>query len=164
MLTPGDLQAFMDMNDIPGEIVFLAIPTPTVEAAAQAVGINPAQIVKSVLFTIPETHVLAIASGTRLIERRAIAARFGLGMKRVKLASPETVLAVSGYPVGTVPPFGHKTPIQSLIDPRVFEMDDVYAGGGADNALVRLQPEVILRITQAEVLDLHNRPEARTKG
>lgn len=158
MLKPADLQAFMDVNDIPGEIVFLDVPTPTVEAAAQAVGTNPSQIVKSVLFTTHQTHVLAIASGTLLIEQRAIAAHFGVGRKRVKLAPPETVLAVSGYPVGTVPPFGHKTPVQCLIDPLVFEMDVVYAGGGAYNALVRLHPKDILRITQAEVLDLHNRP------
>ena len=96
-----------------------------------------------------------------MIEQRAIAARFGIGRKRVKLAPPETVLAVSGYPVGTVPPFGHKTPIQSLIDLQVLEMDEIYAGGGANNALVRLHPEDILRITHADILDLHNRPEAR---
>jgi len=161
ILTPDDLQSFMDVNQIPGEIVFLDVPTPTVEAAAQAVGSSPAQIVKSVLFTIPESYVLAITSGMRMIEQRAIAARFGIGRKRVKLARPETVLAVSGYPVGTVPPFGHKTPIQSLIDLLVLEMDEIYAGGGANNALVRLHPEDILRITQADILDLHNRPEAR---
>jgi prolyl-tRNA editing enzyme YbaK/EbsC (Cys-tRNA(Pro) deacylase) len=161
ILTPDDLQAFMDVNEIPGEIVFLDVPTPTVEAAAQAVGSSPTQIVKSVLFTIPESHVLAITSGTRLIEQRTIAAHFGVGRKRVKLAPPETVQAISGYPVGTVPPFGHKAPIQSLIDLQVLEMDEIYAGGGASNALVRLHPEDILRITQADVLDLHNRPEAR---
>ena len=158
MLKPADLQAFMDVNDIPGEIIFLDVPTPTVEAAAQAIGTSPSQIVKSVLFTTHQAYVLAIASGTLLIEQRAIAAHFSVGRKRVKLAPPETVLAVSGYPVGTVPPFGHKTPVQCLIDPLVFEMEVVYAGGGADNALVRLHPRDILRITQAEVLDLHNRP------
>lgn len=161
ILTPDDLQAFMDVNEVPGEIVFLDVPTPTVEAAAQAVGSSPAQIVKSVLFTIPESQVLAITSGTRLIEQRAIAAYFGVGRKRVKLASPEIVLAVSGYTVGTVPPFGHKAPIQSLIDLQVLEMAEVYAGGGANNALVRLHPKNILQITQADVLDLHKRAEAR---
>jgi prolyl-tRNA editing enzyme YbaK/EbsC (Cys-tRNA(Pro) deacylase) len=149
----------MDANAIPGEIIYLDIPTPTVETAAQAVGTKPSKIVKSLLFTIDDANVLAIASGTSLIERRAIAARFEVGRKRVRLAHPEVVLSVCGYPVGTVPPFGHRNPVQSLIDPLIFDLDEVYAGGGAHNALVRLQPDDILRVTKAEVLDLHNAPE-----
>jgi prolyl-tRNA editing enzyme YbaK/EbsC (Cys-tRNA(Pro) deacylase) len=161
MLTPTDLQAFMDANNVTGEIIFLDTPTPTVETAAQAVGTQPARIVKSVLFTIDSKNVLAIASGTGLIERRAIAARFNVGRKRVKLARPEVVITVTGYPVGTVPPFGHKNTIQSLIDPRILKLGEVYAGGGAYNALVRLQPDDILRVTQAEILDLHTDPGGR---
>jgi prolyl-tRNA editing enzyme YbaK/EbsC (Cys-tRNA(Pro) deacylase) len=101
---------------------------------------------------------LSITRGTRFIEQRAIAARFGVGRKRVKLAPPEVVLAVTGYPVGTVPPFGHQNPLQVLIDPAVLELDEVYAGGGDHNAMVRLDPQDILRINQAEILDLHTRP------
>ena len=158
MLTPADLQAFMDQNAIPGEIVFLNTPTPTVETAARAVGTEPEHIVKSILFTIDDEQVLAIASGLLLIERRVIAARYGVGRKRVKLASPDIVLAITGYPVGTVPPFGHRSPVGVLVDPQVLEMKEIYAGGGAPNALVRLKPEDILHITQADVMDLHTRP------
>ena len=155
MLTPADLKAFMDQNDISGEIVFTNTPTPTVESAAQAVGTDPEHIVKSVLFSLKDQHVLAITSGLRIIERRAIAERYEIGRKRVKLAHPEVVLEVTGYPVGTVPPFGHKNPLTVLVDPRVLEMQEIYAGGGAYNALVRLNPEDIVRITQADILDLH---------
>jgi len=158
MLTPSDLQTFMDENDIPGEIVFLNTPTPTVETAAQAVGTDLEHIVKSVLFSFNEGHALAIASGLGLIDRRAIAYHYGIGRKRVKLSPPEIVLAVTGYPIGTVPPFGHRNPVNTLLDYRVLEMNVVYAGGGAHNTLVRLDPVEILRITGAEVMDLHNPP------
>jgi len=157
-LTPSDLEAFMAENAIPGEIVYLEVPTPTVEAAAQAVGTSPDQIVKSVLFTIGEKRVLAIASGLTLIEQRAIASHYGVGRKRVKLATPEIVLDVTGYPVGTVPPFGHLNNVHTLIDPQVLAMSEIYAGGGAHNALVRLYPGDILRGSEAEIIDLHNRP------
>ncbi len=156
MRTPHDLQAFMIAHQIAGEILFLDVPTPTVEAAAQAVSADPRQIVKSVVFTVLEAGVLTISCGDQLVERRAIAARYGVGRKRVKLAPPEVVLALTGYPVGTVPPFGHSNPLRCLIDPRVLQLDQVYAGGGAHNALVRLHPQEILRITQAEVIDLHS--------
>jgi prolyl-tRNA editing enzyme YbaK/EbsC (Cys-tRNA(Pro) deacylase) len=158
ILTPADLQTFMQANAIRGEIVYLDTPTPTVEAAAEAVGTQPSRIIKSVLFTIDGAYVLAIAAGTRLIERRAIAAHFGVGRKRVKLADADTVLAITGYPVGTVPPFGHPEPVRSLIDPALFDLNFVYAGGGAHNALVRLHPEDIHRATNGEVLDLHTAP------
>jgi prolyl-tRNA editing enzyme YbaK/EbsC (Cys-tRNA(Pro) deacylase) len=156
MLTPADLQTFMDKHDIPGVIVFLDMPTPTVETAAQAVGTDPKHIIKSVLFSLDDKHVLAIASGLGLIDRRTIASRYGIGRKRVKLSPPDIVLSVTGYTIGTVPPFGHKNPVNVLIDHRVLEMTAVFAGGGAHNALVQLNPKDILRITQAEVMDLHN--------
>jgi prolyl-tRNA editing enzyme YbaK/EbsC (Cys-tRNA(Pro) deacylase) len=155
MFTPADLQTFMDQHDIPGAIVFLDMPTPTVETAAQAVGTGPEHIVKSVLFSVKDEHVLAIASGVGLIDRRTIAHRYGIGRKRVKLSPPDVVLTVTGYPIGTVPPFGHKNPVNVLMDHRVLEMTTVFAGGGAHNALVQLNPKDILRITQAEVMDLH---------
>ena len=156
--TPTDLQAFMDAHQIAGEILILETPTPTVEAAAQAVGTHPRQIVKSVLFTVRDEGVLTISCGDQLVERRAIAARYGVGRKRVKLAPPAVVLTLTGYAVGTVPPFGHREHLQILLDPRVLACAEVYAGGGAHNALVRLDPQQILQITQAEIIDLHNAP------
>lgn len=158
MLTPNDLHSFMKEHDIEGEIVHLDVPTPTVEAAAQAVGTHPDQIVKSVLFTVRDDRVLAIACGTQLIERRVIAGLCNVGRKRVRLANAKIVLETTGYPVGTVPPFGHPQPIQTLIDPQVLEHREVYAGGGAHNALLRLKSQDILRITGAEIIDLHQMP------
>ncbi len=158
MLIPSDLQSFMEQNGIMGEIVFLDMPTPTVETAAQAAGTHPDQIVKSVLFTVRDDKVLAIACGTQLIERRVIATLYDVGRKRVRLANAEIVLETTGYPVGTVPPFGHPQPIRTLIDPRVLEHSEVYAGGGAHNALVRLNPQDILNTTKAQIIDLHSMP------
>jgi prolyl-tRNA editing enzyme YbaK/EbsC (Cys-tRNA(Pro) deacylase) len=158
ILGPVDLQQYMRQHGIPGEIIHLDQPTPTVEDAASAVHTQTDRIIKSVLFTIYEEHVLTITCGVERVERRVIAALYGVGRKRVKLTPAETVLEVTGYPVGTVPPFGHRQPLRTLLDPGVLEHNQVYAGGGAGNALVRLDPQDILRITQAEVMDLHTPP------
>lgn len=157
-LTPDHLQAFMMQEKIPGEILILDVPTPTVEAAAQAVGVAPHQIVKSVLFTVRQEAVLTISCGDLLVERRVIAALYEVGRKRVKLTSPELVLDLTGYAVGTVPPFGHRQHIRTLIDPQVLDLAEIYAGGGAHNALVRLNPGDILQNTQAEIINLHTLP------
>lgn len=159
MLTPNDLESFMNRHRIKGEIIFLEDETPTVETAAQALGTQPDQIAKSVLFTMKDEVVLAISCGTQLIERRVISSKFGVGRKKVRLAPPEVVLAHTGYPVGTVPPFGHPTPLKTLLDPKILEHEEIYAGGGDHNAMLRLNPQDILKITGAEVIDLHNIPE-----
>ena len=158
ILTSSDLQDFMDQRDIPGQILILDSPTPTVETAAQAVGVDARQIVKSVLFTVPGEGVLTISCGDQLVERRVIAALYGISRKKVKLARPEDVIELTGFAVGTVPPFGHRTNLRVLLDPRVLEFDEIYAGGGTSQALVRLNPKDIVRITQAEIIDLHSRP------
>ncbi len=148
------LQAFMEGQAIQGEILMLDVPTPTVETAAQAVNARPEQIIKSILFMIEDRPVLAIACGTSTINRRPIADLYGVGKKQVKLARPEVVLEISGYEVGAMPPFGHRQPLATLIDSRLLELSVAYAGGGAENALVRLDPHDILRVTRATVLDL----------
>ena len=149
-----ELAGYMTAHGIQGEILHLSVLTPTVEAAALAVNSMPEQIIKSILFMVDGQPVLAVACGKSSIERRAIADLYGVGKKRVKLATPEMVLEISGYEVGAMPPFGHRQPLTTLIDPRVLDSSKSYAGGGAENALVRLNPQEILRVTGAKVLDL----------
>jgi Cys-tRNA(Pro) deacylase len=160
VLEPSDIQAYLGERTIPGEILLLEVPTPTVEDAASAVGTTPQQIVKSILFMVGDQPVLAVSCGTDRVDRRVIAAVFGVGRKKVKLASPEIMLEVSGYEVGAMPPFAHRQKIRTLLDQRVLQQPVVYAGGGAENALLRLSPEDILKATNAQVLDLVNAPSA----
>ena len=151
---PSHLALFMQENDIPGEILELDVPTPTVEAAAAALGCQPDQIVKSLLFFVRDEPVLAITSGPAHIERRSIAAHYQVGRKKVKLADPQKVLAETGFGVGAMPPFGHYSPLPTLIDQRVLEKEQVYAGGGSDQALLHISPQTILTATQGTILDL----------
>jgi prolyl-tRNA editing enzyme YbaK/EbsC (Cys-tRNA(Pro) deacylase) len=153
-LTPDDLQAFIETQNISAKMLIVDVPTPTVETAAQAVGTHPNQIVKSVLFLIEGEPVLAVAYGTAHIDRRGIAEHYGVGRKRVKLADSETVLQLTGYLIGGVPPFGHPRPISTLLDPGILEYDHVYAGGGSDNALICLTPHEILRVSRAKQLNI----------
>ena len=148
----------MQLHGIPGEILHLGVPTPTVEAAAEAVGSDPERIVKSILFLVAGQPVLTITCGSAYVERRTLAALYGVGRKKVKLASPETVSQETGYPVGGMPPFGHRSPLRTLIDRRVLEKPEVYAGGGADCTLIRVSPLTILQVAQAQVLDLLTLP------
>ncbi len=149
-----NLHAFMQNRSIRGEILHLDVPTPTVETAARAVNASVDQIIKSILFMVDEQPVLAIACGNAMIRQRAIASVYGVSKKKVRLASPIEVLIISGYEVGAMPPFGHRQPLVTLLDKRVLDIPLAYAGGGAENALLRVNPQEILKVSGARVLDL----------
>lgn len=151
MLDDRDLWAFMQANQVQGEIIHLETPTPTVETAAQAMGVQPEQIVKTVLFIINETTpVLAIACGLGRIDPRCLAARYQVNRKKVKLADADTVQRLTGYAAGAVPPFGHLQRFPTLLDACIQAAPMVYAGGGTRSALVRVAPAEIARVTQGE--------------
>ena len=153
-MTPSDLVAYLEKQDIRADVIRPEAPTPTVEAAAEAVGSSVDQIIKSVLFLVLERPVLAIASGTRRVDYRKIAAHFEVGRRRVKLADAAAVEKHTGYPVGGVPPIGHPEPIETLIDPAVLEQPVVYGGGGDHRTLIRVAPVDIRRISAATVIPL----------
>lgn len=159
MLSPSDLALFLRERGLRAELLVLPVETPTVDAAAEAVGTASEKIVKSLLFMVDDRPVLAITSGASRIDRRRIAKRFSVGRKRVRLADESQVQTATGYPVGAVPPFGHPQPLLTIIDPGVLEHDVVYAGGGASDHLIRVETAEILRVTQGEVLELIDRSE-----
>jgi prolyl-tRNA editing enzyme YbaK/EbsC (Cys-tRNA(Pro) deacylase) len=95
---------------------------------------------------------LAVACGLARVDNRLIAAEYGVGRKHVRLASAERVIEIAGYQVGAMPPFGHRQPIQTLIDPAVIERETVYAGGGDDDAMMRIRSQELLKSIQSITL------------
>ena len=154
---PSELEHFLREKGSQAELLALPVEVSTVEAAAEAVGTTADKIVKSVLFMVDGQPVLAISSGARRIDRRRIAQRFAVGRKQVRLADEFQVQSATGYPVGSVPPFGHPEPLLTIIDPGVLEHDVVYAGGGAPDHLIKVETEEIQRISQGEILELIDR-------
>lgn len=162
ILNSADLERYLQANDIEGQVLHLPTLTPTVETAAQALGVSTAAIVKSLLFLVDGAPVLAVASGTARVDNRRIAAEFAVGRKHVRLASAEAVIEIAGYIVGAMPPFGHRQKLTTLVDPAVLDEETVYAGGGDDNAMMRIRPPELLRVTQGRVVHLleSREPEA----
>jgi prolyl-tRNA editing enzyme YbaK/EbsC (Cys-tRNA(Pro) deacylase) len=151
---PRELERFIAEHGIAAELVPMDVETPTVPAAAAALGVASGQIIKSLLFQVRDAPVLVIASGDTPVDRRPIAERFGVGKKQVKLADAETVLRLTGYPAGGVPPFGHPAPLPTLLDRAVLAWDAIYGGGGDDHTLLRIAPGELARVTGAAWVEL----------
>lgn len=152
--TADNLQAYLTTHTIPAQIVHLEAETPTVPAAAQALGVPVEQIVKTVIFFIETRPVAVYANGVRRVDPRKLASRFDVSRKKVKLADNEAVIALTGYLPGTVPPFGHRQALPALIDPGVCQHEIVYAGGGGITALLRIRSADLLALTKAETLEV----------
>ena len=151
-MTQRDLQHFLDAHSVEATILTLDDHTETVSAAASALGVETDQIIKSLVFTVAETPLLVINNGLARIDRRKVAAALGVGRKQVKFADPDRVLALTGYEVGSMPPFGHREKLRTLIDPAVVEREEIFGGGGSRNAMLRLTSTELLRMTAGEVL------------
>jgi len=153
-MNSADLAAFITAHNITAEIIHMETHTPTVKSAARALGVHPDQIIKSILCLADGSPALVVASGTARIDLKRLADHLNISRKRVKMADAPTVFEISGFEVGAMPPFGHKTKLRTLIDGRVFAQAEVYGGGGDINAMMRVAPAEIVRVTQGEQVDV----------
>ena len=152
-VAPLDLPRVLKTLGLEAEIAAPGVPMPTVEAAAVAMRVAPERIFKSVLFQGADgTCVMAIACGLSRIDAKRLASLAGTG--RLRLASPEVVLAITGYPAGGTPPVGHRARFPVFVDTRVAAQDWGWAGGGREELLLRIAPADIVRLTGATVADL----------
>lgn len=152
-----DLAHFIDEHNIDAEIVHLDEETPTVATAADALGVTAEQIIKSVLFLAAGEPLLVVINGLTRIHRKRLAGVLELSRRRVKMADSDQVVSITGYVVGAVPPFGHKTRLRTLLDAGVLAQSVIYGGGGENNALMRLSTEELRRTLRAEVVDIADR-------
>ena len=158
--TPAHVEAYLHQHGLPGRIHRFAQGTPSVEAAARAAGISPEQVVKTLLFFVAGQPVVVITIGRARVDYRALARHFGVGRKKVRLADAAQVLAHTGYPVGAVPPLAHAHPAHAvLMDPAVLAHDVVWAGGGADDALLEIPSAALRAATGAQVIPVRREEE-----
>ena len=153
-LNSTDLQRYIDIHHIEATILPMDVHTPTVPEAARALGVETGQIIKSLVFLVNDEPLLVINNGLARADRRKIATRLGVGKKKVKFADSERALQITGYVVGSMPPFGHRQQLRTLVDPGVAKVEPIFGGGGDIDAMLRLTPQELLKVTQAEVLSV----------
>lgn len=149
-LGDADLRAFVAARSLPARLVYPGAPTPTVPAAAAALGVAPERIVKSLVFLARGEPRLVVAAGERRIAYGRLAAALEVSRRRLRLASPEEALEITGFAVGAMPPFGHRAALPTLVDAlSVPETGLVYCGGGARDALLELPAETLVEVAAA---------------
>ncbi len=74
-----------------------------------------------------------------------------LGLKNVSLAAPEQVRELTGAEVGHVSLVNPG--LKTIIDGRVLEVETVYGGTGVPNSTLKISPQDMVTITQAQVFE-----------
>lgn len=140
-----ELMRFVAECGLEAERVVPGVPTPTVAAAAAAVGAEPSAIVKSLLFLAEGEPTLVVAAGEGRVDLRALAAALGVSRRKLRFADADRALAIAGYPIGGMPPIGHRRPLPTLIDrDSVPTSGTLWAGGGSRRALLRVDAAALL--------------------
>ena len=119
--------------------------------AARALGVQTDQIIKSLVFMAAGNPLLVISNGLSRVDGKKLAAYLDVGRKKVKFAAAEQALEITGFIVGSMPPFGHHQRLRTLVDLAVMDWDAIYGGGGNIDAMMRLTPAELIRVTEAEI-------------
>ena len=126
----------------------------SLEQAAQERNQRLGQVVRSILFRLSgNEYLMALAAGPKQISWKAL--RKHVGQSRLTLASEDEVLAVTGYHIGTVSPFGLPRPLRILIDESVLKEDEISIGSGMRNTGVIMKSADLRRaLSDAEIVSL----------
>ncbi len=132
------------------EVVELPGSTRTAEEAAEAVGCELGQIVKSLVFRGSESGktLLVLVSGPNRADLKQISQWFG---ESVTMADPEFVRERTGFSIGGVAPVGLPESFPMLIDQDLFQFEFIWAAAGTPRSVFRLTPEDLLQLTSGHV-------------
>ena len=154
-MSPVDVQAALDQLNTGIQIRFFENSTATSQQAADNVGCELGQIVKSLAFIIDGQPIVVLASGDQRVDDRRLAEMYNVGRKKVKIASPDECVAVYGYAPGGVPPLPHRTAgLPIYMDDSLQRYEIVYAAGGAHNAIFEIPLAKLAEITGAKFADV----------
>jgi prolyl-tRNA editing enzyme YbaK/EbsC (Cys-tRNA(Pro) deacylase) len=146
----ASVRAFFQAHQIDMPIVELESITSTVALAAQAHGVEPGRIAKTLAFKLADGKVfLLVARGDARIDNAKFKAAFGKG----KMLALEEVEALTGHPVGGVCPFGLATPLPVYLDRSLLAFDEVLPAAGSVNSALRISPQFMAELTQGQWVD-----------
>lgn len=151
---PPSAQRVQDALTLAGlslEVIELPASTRTATEAAQAIGCQVGQIVKSLVFKTTNSGkaLLVLASGENRVNEQRLQEVCGESLSK---ADADFVRQQTGYVIGGVPPLGHTQPLCTFIDEDLLRYDDIWAAAGTPHAVFRLKPEHLQRLTAGQVV------------
>jgi Cys-tRNA(Pro) deacylase len=144
----------LEKFNIPHRVFKHETPVTSFEQAASDRDQRPEQIVRSILFQIrTDEFLMVLVAGPAQIDWKKL--RQLVKRSRVRMASEAEVLEITGYRVGTVSPFGLKSPVRVLIDESVLREEEISIGSGIRNMAIIMTSEDLRRaLADSEIVSL----------
>jgi len=135
------------------QVVELQETTRTSADAARAVGCEVGQIAKSLVFRGQRTQrpILVIASGSNRVNEKRVGELISEPLGK---ANADFVRQKTGFVIGGVPPVGHAEKLEVFIDEDLLRYSEIWAAAGTPNAVFRLTPSDLVRITEGRVIGI----------
>jgi Cys-tRNA(Pro) deacylase len=147
------VQEALNQFGIELEVVEFPESTRTAADAARAIGCQVGQIAKSLIFKTKtsERPILIIASGANRVNEKKMRDLIG-----EKIVRPDAafVRAETGFAIGGIPPLGHTSQLETYLDEDLMEFDTIWAAAGTPNAVFRLTPDQMKKITNGNLISV----------
>ena len=149
------VRAFFAENAPDIAVIESPVSSATVALAAEAYGVEPGRIAKTLSLRVGERVVLIVAAGTSRMDNRKLKALFG---GKPKMLGLEEVAEITGHEVGGVCPFGLKTPLPVYCDVSLKAFDEVVPAAGSTHSAVRIAPARMAGLVNADWVDVCQEP------
>lgn len=150
------VRAFLAQRAPDLEVIELPVATATVALAAEAHGVEPGRIAKTLSLRVGERNLLVVARGDLRLDNRKLKSVFG---GKARMLEAAEVLALTGHPVGGVCPFGLATALPVYCDVSLQAFDDVIPAAGGLHTGVRIAPQRLAELTGATWVDVCRQAE-----
>ncbi len=145
------VKAYFLEKNLPYKVMEFKESTETVERAAQALGVAPALIAKSLAFKVNDRAVLVVTKGVARIDNQKFKKAF---QAKARMMSPDEVLEITGHPVGGVCPFGLRNPMEIYLDESLRHFERVYPAAGSRNSCIEINPKELAELLGASWVDV----------
>ena len=139
-------RSHLDRYGLADAVVVTATSSATVELAAQALGVEPARIAKTLSFRAaePGRAILVVVAGDARVDNAAFRATFGV---KARMLAGDEVEALTGYPPGGVCPFGNPPTATVHLDTSLRRFTTVFPACGTASSAVELTPDRLAEVT-----------------
>ena len=140
------VRAYLEPLGWADKIIEFPTSSATVELAAQAAGVIPARIAKTLSFLVEDGCVLVVCAGDTKVDNGKFKARFHT---KAKMLTPEQVVEFTGHAIGGVCPFAVGPQVQTYLDVSLQRFDTVFPAAGSSNSAIELTCDQLAQLSNS---------------
>ena len=146
------IERFLENNKVETKVLVFSETTRTSQDAAKQAGCELARIAKSIVFRVNDEPILVITSGPNKVSEAKLEKLVGA---KIEKADAEFIYEKTGFPIGGVAAFCHKTPLKHVfIDEDLTRFEEVWSAAGTPFAIFEISTPKLIELSHAKIADI----------